>query len=335
MVKNERAYLVIDGFNLFIRHFMVNEAMNSKSQPIGGLVGFLKAIHNLNEQFSPSKIFVIWESGGGCPRRKRLYPEYKANRAKTKDFQKKKAGTGTIKDLLRLDESAKINQLALLNRLLKTTPICQVFIKDTEADDIIGYLVKEKYARTDVDKIIVSSDKDFYQLLDDPKVKIFDPARKVLVTGNDVQEKYNISARNFCLAKALCGDNSDNIEGIPGVGFKTVAKRFSALADESVDITIDDVLVECQNAIAGKSKIKAYKDIISGESIIRRNWKLMYLNSSTLAGSQIEKVNYTVDEHDPKMDKLSLIKTLYANGINIAFDFDRFSTLMRQHLLYG
>lgn len=334
--KFGRPIFVVDGLNCFIRNFMVNETMNSKSEPIGGVVGFIKFLDSLNSNYCPGKIFVVWEAGGGSPRRKSLYPEYKANRAKVKDFKRLKTGATNIKDLLKLDEGNKIMQLALLYRILNTTPVCQIFIKDTEGDDIVGYLVKDKLSHMypETEKVIVSSDKDFYQLLDDPMVKIFDPAKKIFVDASDVEKRYSISARNFCLAKAIVGDESDNIEGVPGVGFKTLAKRFSQLLDTNVDHTINDIMVECQQHIAKKAKPKVFKDILSGESVIKRNWKLMYLNSSTLAASQIEKINYIVDNHEPKMDKLTLMKVLVANGINMVIDLDRFTSNLGQNLLY-
>ncbi len=335
--KTQRPIYVIDGLNIFIRNFMVNETMNSKSEPIGGVVGFIKFLDFINTSYCPGQIFVVWEAGGGSPRRKALYPEYKANRAKIKDFKRLKTGATNIKDLLKLDEGNKVAQLALLYRVLNTTPICQIFVKDTEGDDVVAYLIKDKFSSLypDTEKVIVSSDKDFYQLLDDPTVKIYDPAKKIFLVAKDVAERYEISARNFCLAKAIVGDDSDNIEGIPGVGFKTAAKRFTKFLDASVDLTIDDILVECQQKITSKVKQKVYADVLSGESVIRRNWKLMYLNTSTLAASQIEKINYIVDNHEPKMDKLGLVKTFVANGINMVMDFDRFASNLGQNLLYS
>lgn len=338
---SKRPIYVIDGLNVFLRSFMVNEAISNKSEPIGGVIGFLKFIHNINQNFSPSRIYVVWEAGGGSPRRKSLYPDYKANRAKVKDFKNLKTGGGNIKDVLRLDDNNKVQQLALLYRILNTTPVCQVFVKDTEGDDVTSFLIKERFSTdpltSNTPKVIVSTDKDFYQLLDDPLVKIYDPAKKNFVDAKMVSEKFGISARNFCLAKAIVGDTSDNVEGIPGVGFKTAQKRFSGLLEASDrDSTIDDIMVECQTRLADKktSKVKLYKDVLQGESVIRRNWKLMYLNVSSLSASQVEKINYTVDNHTPKMDKLGLIKTLIANGIGTDLDVNSFSSAMVQNLLY-
>lgn len=334
-IKRQRPYLIIDGFNNFIRHFMVNEAVGSHSQMIGGVVGLLKQIYYLSEQFAPSKIFLVWETGGGSPRRKAIYPEYKSNRAKIKKVFGKSSDSGSIKDLLRFDEDAKIAQLTALNKILKLTPVCQVFVSETEADDVIGYLVKEKFANINADKIIVSSDKDFYQLLDDQSVKIYDAVKRELIDHNTIVQKLNIHPRNFALAKSMVGDTSDNINGVDGLGFKTASKRFPQLLSCDKDLQIDDIINECKIQInENKTKAKIYQKIINDEEIIRRNWKLVYLNSSTMSASQIEKINYIVDNHEVKIDKLNLIKFLSANGITISFDLDRFCSLMQQYLIY-
>lgn len=331
--KKQRPYLFIDGFNNFIRYFVANESVSAHSQPIGGIVGFIKTIYYLNEQFAPSKIFVAWETGGGSSRRRSLFSEYKSHRAKVKDF--KVRDSGSMRDVLRLDENAKVTQLTVLNRLIKTTPVCQVFVPDVEADDVIAYLVKEKYANVNADKIIVSSDKDYYQLLDKPDVKIYDGLKKILITGNDVREKTGVDPRNFALAKAIVGDPSDNIGGIPGVGLKTAVKRLPALSDKDNDVTISQVIDECKRQInEEKSKVKVYQSIIDGEEILKRNWKLIYLNSSSMSASQIEKINHIVDNHKPIMNKLMMIKLLNANGINFSFDFDRFASSLQQYLIY-
>lgn len=335
-----RSVFVIDGMNLFLRSFMVNEAMSTKSEPIGGVVGFMKSLYYLVANFSPGSVYVVWESGGGCPRRKALYPEYKANRAKVKDFQKLKTGGSNVRDLLAADSNSKVKQLALLYRLLNYTPVCQVFVKDTEGDDVVSYLVKDRFAHDpefeNSSVVIVSTDKDYYQLLENKQIKVYDPAKKVFIDHATVLETFGISARNFALAKAIVGDPSDNIEGVPGVGFKTAQKRLQSLLETTErDTTVDDIMVECQARLNDKktAKIKLYRDVLGSESIIKRNWKLMYLNTSTLSGAQIEKINWTVDNHEPKMDKLGLIKTVVANGISMTVDVDLFSMIMNQNLV--
>lgn len=325
-----RPIIIIDGFNCFLRHYFVNQEVNSKSQPIGGVIGLLKQIDYLTTTFSPSKIYVVWENGGPSPRRKKIFPAYKANRAKAKEMKKIQSGKESMKDALALDDQARILQLSILAQLFKTTPICQIFVPETECDDIISYLVRIKLAHEPCKKIIVSNDKDFYQLLDNPNNLIFDPATKTTVDGSKVLAKFGIAPRNFCMAKVLAGDDSDNIPGVPGVGFKTVVKRFSGFGDTSKDVDIASVISEARTASQGQKKpLKVFVDVASSEEVLRRNWSLMYLDSSSLSASQMSKIDYIVDSHEPKMDKLQLIKTIMEAGINSSFDFDRFASQMR------
>lgn len=335
-MANKRPIVVVDGMNVFIRHFMVNESVNASSEPIGGAVGFLRFLDFIMDRFTPGKLIVVWENGGASPRRKKICSAYKQNRGKLKDYRGRKNGTGTMKDILRQDTESKIKQLSLLYQILKKTPVCQIFIKDTECDDIIGYLIKYQFVNEDREKLIISSDKDFYQLLDDVQVKQYDPARKITLDGNYVTEKFAITPNNFCLARSFVGDPSDNIEGVPGVGIKTLSKRFSGFKDDNRDLTIDEVLDQCKSLLGAKKtqKLKAPKEILESEKMVRRNWKLMYLNSSNLSASQIEKIVGTLEQHEPKFDKLGLIKEITKAGMNMSFDFDRFSSHVRKCLIF-
>jgi 5'-3' exonuclease len=84
----ERPILIIDAFNNFLRHFLVNQEINLHSQPVGGVVGFMKSVDYLVGTFCPSRVYVVWENGGASQRRKHISPEYKANRAKMKEVKK-------------------------------------------------------------------------------------------------------------------------------------------------------------------------------------------------------------------------------------------------------
>ena len=328
--ESDRPIIIVDGFNCFLRHYFVNQEVNSKSQPIGGVIGLLRQIDNLTTTFSPSKIFVVWENGGPSPRRKKILPTYKANRAKATEMKNIQAGKESIKDALALDDETRVQQLTILAQILKATPICQIFVPETECDDVIAYLVKNKFRHQPGKKMIVSNDKDFYQLLDNPEITIFDPATKTVVDAQKVQEKFGIAPRNFCMAKILAGDDSDNVPGIPGVGFKTITKRFSGFSDASKDVDITQILSEARGHLASTKKpLKIYEEVAASEDILRRNWDLMYLDSSRLSASQISKIDYIVDSHEPKMDKLQMVKTILEAGINSSFDFENFALQMR------
>lgn len=327
--KTKRPYVIIDGLNCFIRHYLVNETLNANSEPIGGVVGFLKFVDYITRISTPAKVFVVWEAGGGSARRRSIYKEYKKDSGKIKELKKLNNGTASIKDHLASNLECKVKQLSLIYRLLKNTPICQVFVSGTECDDIIAYLVKQQFGTDPTDKIVVSSDKDFYQLLEDRSVRIYDPGKRTLLTGDWVFKQYNIAPRNFCLARALSGDKSDHLKGVPGVGLKTVAKRFPEISDRTRDLTVDDILKICDEQMASKAKQKVFQQVKEAEDIIRRNWKLMFLSSNMLSGKEIAKIGYAVESHEPKMNKVNLIKEVISNGISIVFDYDSFSSQMR------
>lgn len=327
--KKDRPVVVIDGLNVFIRHYLVNETINNKSEPIGGVVGFIRSLNYFINFLSPSKIFVVWESGGGSARRRSIFKEYKKDRGKIREMKKIQAGTASIRDQLAHDQECKVKQLALLYRLLKHTPVCQIFVSGTECDDIIAYLVTQKLQNESSKKVIVSGDKDFYQLLTEDEVEIYEPSKRQFITEKWLIEKFNITPENFCLARTLVGDKSDNLEGVPGVGLKTVAKRFPEVSNKNKEMTIDDILHECGEKVKKKAKQKVYNQIIESQNIVRRNWKLMLLSSNMLSAKEIAKINYAVDNHEPKMNKVSLIKEVISNGISIPFDFDSFASQMR------
>jgi DNA polymerase I len=335
--SESRPIVVIDAFNVFVRHFAVNESMTNTGEPCGGVVGFIRFLHWVTTHFVPSKLYVVWEQGGGSPRRKKLFPEYKANRMKIKgEFSgiNKDKNAPPSKRWVMDDTENKLKQVKQLVDCIRNMPVCQLYVPDSECDDVIAYLIKQKLSKENAKKIVISNDKDFYQLLEEPNTVIYDQATKMFVDADAVMAKYGIAPRNFALARAIIGDPSDNIPGVPGIAFKTAQKRFTELlADQSSDNTVDSILNECRNQVAQKTKVKIYETVLGYEETIRLNWKLMFLDSSDLSAQQITKIDYAVENFQPKMDKLGLIKCLLGAGIITDLDFDRIAQQMRISLL--
>ena len=255
--------LLIDAMNIFIRSYVVNPTMSEHGHQFGGALGFLKSIGSYSRRFSPDQIIVIWE-GGGSPRRKALLPEYKAGRKPIRLNRSE-----IYEDIP--DSRENFNyQVAATTRLLGYTSVEQMYVSDCEADDVIGYLSKNLL---DEEIIIASSDKDFYQLLS-PKVRMYSPTKKKFITHEDVREEHGISSVNFATARSFVGDNSDNICGIRGVGLKTLAKRFPMLRNDDF-VSCDDIIKLCREVPEAK-RIKLHKNVLASESIVKRNWKLMF-----------------------------------------------------------
>ena len=152
--------MIIDGLNMFLRNYIVNPALAPTGHPIGGCIGFLKSLQKVCGMFTPDEIIIAWDGHSGSSKRKQINKDYKAGRKPVR-FNRR---------MVELNESEqKINkaeQYVKLVEYLNETPTIQIVVDYVEADDIIAYAVgHDKYREWD--KYIISSDRDFFQLLGD------------------------------------------------------------------------------------------------------------------------------------------------------------------------
>jgi 5'-3' exonuclease len=307
---SSRPVLVVDALNLFVRHFVANPTMNDSGEHVGGFVGFLKAISQLCERTFPKEVFVVWE-GGGSPRRRSILKDYKDRRRPAK---MNRYYGDELPDTL----ENRNKQISLIIEVLSNLPCNQIYIADCEADDIICRLVK--YNKSGDRSVIVSSDRDLYQLLS-KKIIQWSPGQKKYITVKSVLEKYDISAENFCTARAFAGDSSDKIKGVPGAGLKSMAKRFPELRSPT-HISVNDVIQLAKERLETKN-LKLYQNIIQHEQIAKRNWKLMYLDTVNLSAFHIEKLEFNIENFKPSANKMKVIKILRREGVS-SFDVDSF-----------
>jgi len=340
----ERPILVIDGYNIFVRHFMANDAVTTVGDPCGGVVGFIKALHSLTQQFNPVRLYVVWEQGGGCPRRRKIFPEYKANRMKvSSEFKAIGLPPNGVpsKKWIKDDKENKLTQTKNLVAALKHLPVCQLYVADTECDDVIAYLIQNKLKSVDAMKVIVSSDRDFYQLLDDPNVQLYNPADKSLHGGPIVKVKVgkdefvNIPARNYALVRTLTGDDSDNIPGVPGLGFKTALKLFPELLDNEKDRSVQELVEVAKAKSMEKKALKAYGSVASCGDMIWRNWQLMFLTESTMSYEQMKKIDFAVENFSPACNKMEFIKSLLNSKIVSSINYDALVYDMQVALIHS
>jgi DNA polymerase-1 len=275
---------------------------------MGGCIGFLKTLRRLVDEQCPSSVYIAWEGGGSAKRRK-LFPEYKLNR------RPEKLNRFYGDDIPDTDDN-RMHQMVTLITMLKNVPVCQLYVSDCEGDDVVAYLCRAKFRN--VDKVIASSDKDMYQLLDD-NTKIYNLHKKTYVLNEHVLKDFRVTAKNFAIAKALCGDPSDNIPGVKGMGFKTAVKTFPMLGTED-DILLQDVF---DYAAAHRDESKSCQRVLDEIDNVRRNWKLVYLDGGMLSNDQAEKIDYVMEGFKPKISQSNLIKQLVAEGIG-DFDVDQF-----------
>jgi 5'-3' exonuclease len=318
---SKRPILVVDGLNLFMRHFVVNPTMSETGEHVGGVVGFLKSLRLLSDRIGPSQIIVAWE-GGGSTRRRAIFPQYKQGRRPQK---LNRYYSGEIPDTVQ-NRDCQITQII---NLLKNCPVKQIYVDECEADDIIGYYVKYKLEGKRA--VIVSSDKDMHQLLTKDILQ-WSPGQKRFISISDVREKFGISVTNFCTARCFVGDSSDGLPGVPKVGFASLSKRFLKMREDDF-VSVDEIIKEASGLVEN-SKLKIYTSIIENQEIARTNWKLMYLDMKNLSYSQIEKIDFALESETPNGNKIALIRALFQSGIK-NFDVDGFYVSLIANLKRG
>ena len=230
--QSER-YLLIDGLNLFFRNFSAINAVNSNGVHIGGLGGFFRSLGALIRTLQPTQVYMVFDGVGSSNNRKNIIPEYKSNRNTSRITKHE------LFDNLEEEDDSKINQIVRIIQYLKTLPVKTVSLPTVEADDIIAYLSSTLPTKPEDRVFIVSSDKDYLQLISD-KVIVYRPIEKEYYTTDTVKEKFNITPHNFLLYKLLMGGSSDGVTGIKGLGAKGLFKRFPELTTQ--DLSFDDLI---------------------------------------------------------------------------------------------
>lgn len=303
MKKQERVML-IDALNLFLRAYIVNPTIAKDGSPIGGTVGFLKSLQKLTREIKPTKIIICWDGRGGSRKRKQQNANYKAGRAPVRLNR-------SFKILTEVEEKEnKIVQMYKIMEYLNNFPTIQLVADEVEADDIISYVCRYSQFK-DYEKVIVSSDKDFYQLLDDTTV-LHRPIQQKYLNRKNIVEEHGIHPNNFALARAMAGDKSDNLKGVPGVGLKTIAKRFPFFADEE-DVTIKYLIEFCNHQ---ESNVKAYAAISDDEQLIKDNYSLMQLYSPSLSIQTKQSIDWTIKEFQYMFNNTETNVMMYQDGIN-------------------
>lgn len=294
-------YLIVDGLNVFMRHFAANPTTNGNGENVGGVVGFLRGLKNLIDVSCPKRVIVAWE-GGGSPRRRAIDPAYKQSRRPVK--------LNRWYDDIPSTVGNRNEQLNLLIKFLRLGPVQQIYVPDCEADDVIGYL--SRYELNNKQIVIATSDKDYYQLINDD-TKVWSPGQKKFITKDDVLEKFGVSTTNFCAARCFCGDSSDGINGAKGVGFKSLAKRIPGLSSEE-EMSVTDIVNVARN-FGKSSKLKFYKNVIEHHERAKLNWKLMYLGTNNLSADQISRVKFQLQQDLQPAKKLDFMRLLQKNQI--------------------
>ena len=214
-------------------------------------------------------------------------------------------------------------QQVRLMEYLNQMPVIQLIADYTEADDIIAHVVQSDYY-DGWNKIIVSSDKDFFQLCDDD-VSVYRPIQKKTLNKQSILEEFQIHPKNFALARAIVGDKSDNLPGVKGAGLKTVAKRFPYLIREDV-YDVSDIMRDC--AMQGK-KMKIHENIGNSEQLVKDNYRIMQLYSPNIRPINRAMIDKSIKDFEPFFAKIKFTQMLFEDDAG-HLNFNDLQTVFRR-----
>jgi DNA polymerase-1 len=236
--------LLVDGNNLFKIGFHGVRDLYSDGDHLGGIYHFINILRKFLEEHDHDKVVVFWDSNSSI--RKSIYPQYKANRKQDMNEDK---------------YESYLSQLSRVKQYLEEIFVRQVEMIDNEADDLIAY-----YCKIAVNEqiIIFSADKDLTQLINE-NISIYSPVSKQYFKNGDniVINKVDIPHYNVLLCKIFTGDKSDNIDGIEGLGEKTLIKYFPQVQEKPC--TIEELLDIARN-IPQKKPTKTLTNILTGKT---------------------------------------------------------------------
>ncbi len=248
---------LIDGSNFLFRAYHALPPLSTKAGvPSGAVFGFTQMLIRIETEHRPKHLAVIFDAGAHSFRNE-LYAEYKAHRPPAPE------------DL--------VPQFALVREVVEAFGLQVLEATSLEADDLIATLARRaKEAGQRV--VILSSDKDLMQLVDDNCV-LLDTMKNVTYDARAVQEKFGVPPSQLGDLLALMGDSVDNVPGVPGVGPKTAAALVQAFGGtENLIEHIDEV-----------SALKGLRGAASVAEKLRANTESLRLSRKLV----------TLDEHAP------------------------------------
>ncbi|MGH9283981.1 MAG: 5'-3' exonuclease, partial [Acidimicrobiales bacterium] len=207
--------LLLDGNSLAYRAFFAlpTDMATASGQVTNAVFGFTSMLVNLLKDHRPDAIAVAFDR-----------PEPTFRHELVQDY---KAGRAAAPDVLR-------QQMGLVRQVVETLHIPLIELAGYEADDVVATLATQARDRGD-DVIIVTGDRDVYQLVEDPHVKVLYNRRGVsdyvLYDEAGILARTGVTPAKYPEYAALRGDTSDNLPGVPGVGEKTAAKLINTWGD--------------------------------------------------------------------------------------------------------
>lgn len=249
--------VIFDGTNLLYRSAHQIAAQSKSEDPVFSGTTVLSVVNSIRKVlarfFVNERVYLVWDDDNAKTWRKAEYPEYKSGR--------KPMAESSYKDKERCKRD--------LSSLLPVLGIRVLTLPNQEADDTIGYLARLLATPC----LIVSSDKDFLQLVEEGHA-VFFPDKERYVDEGLFFDYLGMTIQQFRLFRAVVGDSSDAIKGVMGVGEKSMQDLFAAHPGVR---TLDGLC-----AAAAEMKGKRFFKILTGRDIIERNLRLMAIAGRSL-----------------------------------------------------
>ena len=279
-------YMLIDSLNLFFRNFSAINAVNSNGAHIGGLGGFFRSLGALIRQIQPTQVIMVFDGIGSSTSRKNIIPEYKSGRNVTRVTKHE------LFDNIDEEDESKIGQIVRIIQYLKTLPVKTITLGNVEADDVIAYLASTLPVNENDRVFIVSSDKDYLQLIT-RQVIVYRPVEREFYTEETVREKFNLDPHNFILYKTLLGDASDALPGIKGLGAGKLFKLFPELSTQQ--LTFENILEISESKI---NEHVIYARVLHDIELLENKYKIMDLSNPMMSDQDKLDVDHLI-KHTP------------------------------------
>jgi len=228
MKKKPKLIFIIDGNFFAWRAYKTRNLSTSSGRQTSVISGMLQMIKGLHEEFRYNRLVICWDPPDGSQFRKKLFPEYKANRKESRE-----------------KNQSLFEQIADARRFFEALNVRQAILPGIEGDDVMA-LVAFGYADKGHRTIICSADRDLLQLIR-PGVKIYRPNTKQLVGRKEFADMYSgLKPSDLVKIKSIMGDKGDNIPGIPGIGEKgaiEIVKSFRTIEQIMTRRTINKKVI--------------------------------------------------------------------------------------------
>ena len=235
LAPRKRVFLVDGNSYLYRAFYATPHLSNSKGMPTNAVYAFISMTKKLMTAESPDRLVIIFDSKAPSFREE-ISKAYKAQRP-------------PMPDNLSV-------QIPHVKKVIEAMGIPILEMEGFEADDIIGTIVNGLKGHDDLETYIVTSDKDMIQLLS-KTVFIYDSMKNQLIGEKEAEEKFGVKPSLMVDYLALCGDASDNIPGVPGIGDKTARELINSLG--SIDAIYENIQEVKRPSV--REKLLAGKDL--------------------------------------------------------------------------